>query len=923
MKKFCVLLVLLYCAASAQHAGQWIVSAPAGALPAKIAIGGTTVLPNGRLITPRGRTIRTAPHPYGLALSGDGTIAVTANSGTNPISLSVIRDLLSDHPIETQIPPGSKTDKGILASVFMGIAVSPDNRTVYAAGGQENKIYCFDVQSGAPLGGIDCSSNETGFDPAHGYIGELVLTRDGSRIYAVDQINFRVVEVDVAAKKLVRSIKVGRYPFGITLSPDETSLFIANVGMYEYKLLPSVDAKNLPGTALNYPTSAYLSKESVQGYRNDSADVPGLGEANVPESFSVWKIDLREKQHPRVTAKIKTGILVGQMVDGIPAVGGSSPNSVVATNDFVFVSNGNNDCISVIDTHGDSLVANVFIKPDVRLGKYRGIIPFGLALSPDQRRLYVAESGINAVGVVDVQTRKIIGHIPTGWFPAKVKVTPDGRKLIVTSAKGYGSGPNGGPVFAVSGEGSGIGGLMKGAVSIIDIPGDDALRNETRQVMDNNFHFTPLASKHTDDGNPIPSFNGGGKSPIKYIVFISKENRTYDEIFGQLKNGNGEPSLARYGYGATFSNEKKTRTVDKADVMINHLRLAGRFAIADNFYCDSDHSADGHRWLVNTYPNEWVETSVTAAYGGNRSGRTNSKAPGALSFVGSSGAIYPEDYNEAGSMWEHLERNGKDFFNFGFGLELNPAYAEKAFKYTGVKYVVNYPLPRPLFTRSSKIYATYNMGIPDQFRVDMFLKECGDRWMGTGNELPAVLTIILPNDHGSGERPDDGYPFRESYMADNDLALGRTVEYLSHTPYWKNMAIVVTEDDPQGGVDHVDAHRSVLMVISPFAKKNYVGRQHYSFGSIFKTFWNILGIPYLNQFDAGATDLRDMFTNEPDYTPYNAAPVDVRVFDPQKALDPLDERFNWKAVIDTPVIDDPKDMLNDSRKFDERRKGKE
>ena len=167
---------------------------------------------------------------------------------------------------------------------------------------------------------------------------------------------------------------------------------------------------------------------------------------------------------------------------------------------------------------------------------------------------------------------------------------------------------------------------------------------------------------------------------------------------------------------------------------------------------------------------------------------------------------------------------------------------------------------------------------------------------GEVKTMPQLLTVIIPNDHGAGERPNAGYPFRESYMVDNDLAVGRIVEFLSHTPYWKDMAIIITEDDAQNGVDHIDAHRSVLMVISPYAKKNYVSKVHCSFGSIFKTFWNILGLPYLNQYDAGATDLSDMFTGTPDFTPYTALPPDIRIFDPQKALTPLDEKFDWGSL---------------------------
>ena len=896
----------------------WVTNTPSGNNPTHINREGKTIIPDGRIVTPFGKILHVAPHPYGLTLSNDGKIAVTANSGTSPLSISIIKNITGGDPEIMQVPKGYDTDKGILASVFMGLAISPDNKTLYVAGGQENKIFIFDLNDGEKLGFIDCSSNKDGNDYTDGYIGDMIMTKDGSTIYAVDQINFRMIIVDTKNKVVKKSIKVGRYPFGIALSPDEKEVYVANVGLYEYKPITSVDPKDPEGTSLGYPPSGYLTKQSEEGFKNDTADVPGLGKANVPESFSVWTVDLHDENSPKVISKIKTGFLIGQKINGIPAVGGASPNSVVATSKYVFVSNGNNDCISVIDTKKDTVVKNIFLTPEKRMARFRGVIPFGVALSPDNKRLYVAESGINAVAVIDAESFEVIGHIPAGWFPSKLKVTPDGKQLIVANAKGYGSGPNAGPDFDRGPEGSNIGRLMKGTVSIINIPSDEELKKLTEQVIANNFSFEKPDSKEFDwrKNNPVPLYPRERKSPIKYIVFISKENRTYDEVFGQVKKGNGLPELARFGKDVTVINRKRTDSVEHADVMLNHLKLANKFSMSDNFYCNSDHSADGHRWLVNTYPNEWVETSVSASYGGNRDVRDETKSPGALSFVGSTGAIYPEDYNEAGSIWDHLDRNNIDFFNFGFGLELAPGYEEKAFKYTGVRYVVNYPVPKPLYEKSSHIYATFNTGIPDQFRADMFMKEFNNRWMGEGKTMPSLITIILPNDHGAGERPDDGYPFTESYMADNDLALGRVVEFLSHTPYWKNMAIFVTEDDPQGGVDHVDAHRSILMMISPYAKKNYVGHHHYSFGSIFKTFWNILGVPYLNQYDAGASDLADLFTDKPDFTPYNAVAVDKRIFDPKKALTPFDENFNWKAVIDSPIMDDPDDMLENSIEYD-------
>ncbi|MBY0432692.1 MAG: hypothetical protein K2U26_01130, partial [Cyclobacteriaceae bacterium] len=197
--------------------------------------------------------------------------------------------------------------------------------------------------------------------------------------------------------------------------------------------------------------------------------------------------------------------------------------------------------------------------------------------------------------------------------------------------------------------------------------------------------------------------------------------------------------------------------------------------------------------------------------------------------------------------------------------------------------------------------------------------EITEKYIQPKKDLPSMLTLQLLNDHGAGERAAAGFPFNESYMADNDLALGRVVEFLSHTEYWKNMLIVVTEDDAQGGRDHVDAHRSLLMVISPYAKKNFTSHQHYSFGSIFKTFWHILGMPYLNQYDFGVNELGDCFTATPDFTPYNALPVDARIFDPALALTPLHEKFDWKAFRESPELDDPEDMKENANRKDDGR----
>jgi YVTN family beta-propeller protein len=886
-----------------------VLSAPAGSMYTAVNKGGITVIPNGRLLTPSGKSIIVAPHPFGLALSNDGKTAVTANSGIRPLSISIIRNVTTSPEI-IQVPPGYSNDAGVLESVFMGLAISPENDKVYVAGGQDNSILVFDLLTGSRIDSVDCSVSEDGSKYPDGYIGDMTITRDGRFIFAVDQTNFRLAIIDTRKMKVISSVGVGRYPFGVALTKDEKKVYVANVGMFQYSKIGNIEETSDYRKALDFPAFGYNTEEMKNGIVTDSLVIPGLGDPNSDKAFSVWAISIEDIENPKITARIKTGNLVGQMVEGIPAVGGSSPNSLVATSDYVFASNGNNDNITVIDVKSDSIVREIFLKPDDELKHFRGVIPFGLAVSPDEKRLFVAEAGINAIGVIDLPSFKVAGHIPAGWFPSKLKVTPDGKYLIVTNAKGFGSGPNGGKDFKEGGEGTYIGNLMKGTVSVIEMPSEKELNKMTSQVISNNF-YRQSARKllRIRKDNPIPLYGGQKVSPIKHIVFISKENRTYDEIFGQIEKGDGDPSIARYGKNVSFRNKTGNLRVENATVMANHLQLASRFSIGDNFYVDSDVSADGHRWLVNTYPNEWVETCTPASYGGNREYRPASKAPGSLGMNGAAGAIYPEDYNESGSMWDHLERNRIDFYNFGFSVMFEPAFYDESFKFTGIKQFANFPVPTPIFSRTSKQYPTYNTSIPDQFRVSQFIKEFDEKWMGEGKIMPQVLTVIIPNDHGADERPEAGYPFRESYMVDNDLAVGRIVEFLSQTPYWKDMAIIITEDDAQNGVDHIDAHRSVLMVISPWAKKNYVSKVHYSFGSIFKTFWNILGLPYLNQYDAGATDLSDMFTGIPDFAPYKALPPDIRIFDPQKALSPLDEKFDWNSLKESPVLDDPKEMI--------------
>ncbi len=775
----------------------------------------------------------------------------------------------------------------------MGAAITADNSVAYLSGGDSGDIIVFDIQTLESK--QRWSLNRQEFKDS--FVGDLVLSKDDSTLYILDQFNFRLVLMDTQSGRIINSIPVGRFPFGLDLSPDESRAYVANVGIFDYPLAPGLTPDNLEEKGVDFPPYGFPSKQAEQGTTVQGRDMPGLGPADVPEAVSVWTIDLTNHT---VINKVKTGYRMGEMVYGLEVEGGASPNSIAAGNSAVYVSNATNDNISVLDPQTGEITATIPIKVHPLIDRYRGLIPFGLELSHDDSRLYVALSGLNAIAVIDTRTQSVLGFIPTGWFPTKCQVSPDDASLYAVTARGVGSGPNGGEGFEIPVQGTYVGDIMLGTFEHIDLRTID-LASTTKTMHENTFKVVTVE----DDGNnPLPPQSGLRKSPIKHVVYITKENRTYDEVFGQLPTGRGDATLARYGYGQIVRNRDGSRQVDSVNVMPNHQKIAREFSISDNFYCDSDASVHGHRWMVGTYPNEWVEANSST----KKSRDIFSSAPGRKYVAGSSGAVYPEDYNEAGGMWEHLARNGVEFYNFGLGFEFSAAAEEQWQKFTGVKMAVLFPLPEPLWHRTSRLYATYNTSIPDQFRIDMFEQELEEKWLSGKEAFPPLITMMIPNDHGADDRPEDGYPFRASYMADNDLAVGRVLETLSRTRWWKEMLIIIIEDDAQDGRDHIDAHRSLLMMISPWVKRGYVSHSHANFGAVLRTIYHILDLPPLNQFDQAATLLQDFFTDTPDYTPYTAVPADKRIFDPQAALDPYDKEFRWEALEESPDIDSEADF---------------
>ena len=271
-----------------------------------------------------------------------------------------------------------------------------------------------------------------------------------------------------------------------------------------------------------------------------------------------------------------------------------------------------------------------------------------------------------------------------------------------------------------------------------------------------------------------------------------------------------------------------------------------------------------------------------AAYGEQKKDFRLGAAPGRLLFAGSDASVHPEEQLEGGTLWHHLERHGVSFRNFGEGFELAGVNEGKDLEPTGARFLTNMPMPDPLYRNTSRQYPGFNMNVPDQFRASQFIAEIQERYVRRAEDLPRFIFVHLPNDHTDEPRPADGYPYRESYVADNDYALGRIVEFLSGTKWWKEMAVFVTEDDAQGGVDHIDAHRTVLMAMGPWIKRGYITHRNSSFPGLLKTIFQLLGMPPLNLFDAAATDLSDVFAAKPDAAPYRLLPVDERIFDPSK-----------------------------------------
>ncbi len=529
---------------------------------------------------------------------------------------------------------------------------------------------------------------------------------------------------------------------------------------------------------------------------------------------------------------------------------GEHPNAMVLGADGrLFVACANTNAVWVVDTA--ALTATEQISTSLFPEAPPGSTPNALALSPDGRRLLVADADNNAVALVDVSTAgqsRVLGFIPTGWYPTGVAFSPRGEAIYILSGKGLISSPNPrgnqpgiqGPV------GQYIGAMLQAALSILPTPDDETLRRYTNIVyrVTRYSDTTRLAPEAPPEPSAIPR-RVGDPSPIKHVFYIIRENRTYDQILGDLDRGNGDPNLTLFG----------------EDVTPNAHALAREFVTFDNFYVDAEVSYDGHAFSTGAYATDFVEKIWPTNYGG-RGAAYLSEGGGAMRNA--YGNITAPQH---GYIWDACLRAGLAVRSYGEFADGDAATGQVKASVPGLEGHV------------APSYPPWDLDIPDGKRVDAWLEEF--KQFERDGQLPALSILRLGNDHTAGTRA--GSPTPRSMIAENDQAVGRVVDAISHSRYWAESAVFILEDDAQNGPDHVDAHRSVAFVASPYAHHGVVDRTLYTTSGVLRTMELVLGLPPMSQYDAAAAPMFRAFGTTADPGPFTRRDARVPLDDVNRA----------------------------------------
>ncbi|MHB8208641.1 alkaline phosphatase family protein [Mucilaginibacter sp.] len=686
----------------------------------------------------------------------------------------------------------------------------------------------------------------------------MAVTNDGQGVQTIQLI-------DVASKKIADEVTIPKAWGGLVFSADEKSLYASGGNdnwILEYAIkdnkLTTVDTLKLgnPWPVKISPTGITLDDKKQILYivtkENNSLYVVDLKTKKIlqqlplgAEGYTCLLSPDRNELYVSVWGGKKILVFdtnTNQFTGSVNV--GSNPNDICLTRNgkYLFVANANDNTVSVIDIKNKKVLEtlNAALYSSVLTGSTTN----GLALSANEKQLYIANADNNCLAVFDVSKpgySKSMGFIPTGWYPTSVRVISN--KIYVSNGRGFSSmanpyGPNPTSTKQVVELHRGtestvpvqyIASLFKGTLSIIDVPSTQLLSVYSQAV----YHNTPytkakeLVVSGEEAGNPIPD-KVGAPSPIKYVFYIIKENRTYDQVLGDLKKANGDTSLVLFGEHVTP----------------NAHAIANEFVALDNFYVDGEVSSDGHNWSMGAYANDFLDKTWPTMYG--RRGGTEA----------SSGNNVTAN-NKDGFLWDDAKRSGVTYRTYGEFADGHKA---------------NLPVLKGHF-------CTYFPGadfkVRDTTRTNAWIKEFDS--LVVAHAVPQLNTIRLPNDHTQGTATGRATPFAN--VADNDLAVGMLINHLSKSPIWKESVVFIVEDDAQNGPDHVDAHRSPAFVAGGFVKRDFVDHTMYSTSSVLRTIELILGMPPMTQYDAAATPMWRSFTNKADIRPFEIRPNEVNLND--------------------------------------------
>jgi YVTN family beta-propeller protein len=802
---------------------------------------GPVSVPVNQVLTPAGRQVELPGlRPQVVALSPDGQwLAV---SGKTP-------ELVLIDPetgvIRQRVPlPAEAARDGSPTSVssnilkpdkdgqvsFTGLVLSPDGRRLYLSN-VNGSIKVFDIGPDQQVTALhSLSLPKTGLPERQREIpAGLALSPDGRRLFVAGNLSNRLLELDAVSGRLLRAFDVGVAPFDVVLCGQKA--YVSNWGGRRPDT-QSVTGPAGQGTRVRVDPVRFIANEGT-----------------------VSIVDLEQGS---VTQEISTGLHASALA--------LSPDAR-----HLFVANAASDTVSVIDTSSDRVVETISLRWDA--ADPFGASPNALVMDPSGKTLFVCNGTQNAVAVVAFQPgqSKLAGMIPTDWYPGAITFDATRRALYVANIKGIGSGRHYGPGEKIKFNSH----QYFGTLSLIPLPNDDQLKRHTRTVLANyqraRAQQAQLPPRPGRRPQPVPE-RAGEPSVFKHVVYVIKENRTYDQVLGDLKEGNGDRELCVFGEAITPNQHK----------------IAREFVLLDNTCCSGILSADGHQWTGSAFATDYMEKSFAGFPRSYPDGMGDSE-------------IDALAYSPKGFIWDNALAHGKTLRDYGEFTIGSTAWTNPA--HTNALHFLDYYRDfirqagqisigcRPAIDSLGPYICTntigWNMKVPDVFRAAQFIQEL--REFERLGELPNLIIICLPNDHTSGTQA--GAPTPAAQVADNDLAFGQIIEAISHSRFWKETCILAIEDDPQNGWDHVTAYRTTAYVVSPYTRRQAVVHTPYNHTSLLRTMELILGLPPMNQLDATATPMSDCFTRKPDFTPYvalpNQIPLDQMNPEPRAIQDPL------------------------------------